>query len=149
MGFLTESKTLSVNKCLLSTHTREWHCYAMPLKGIYTLLVFENWLLQGEKLLPYIWAEYWFESNSSLDKFNTARFYAVDKSGQVFFEPDLETVTKEKINQLVCWERTSTVHKNNLILDCDKNKNSSTYVRNKQMKTSRDCQPCMTMMLLD
>ena len=38
MGFLTESKTLSVNTCLLSTHTREWHCYAMPLKGIYTLL---------------------------------------------------------------------------------------------------------------
>ena len=39
-----------------------------------------------------------------MDKFNTARFYAVDKSGQVFFEPNLETMTKGKKNQLVCWE---------------------------------------------
>ena len=48
-----------------------------------------------------------FEQNIDLKataQFNTARFYAVDKSGQVFFEPNLETMTKGKKNQLVCWE---------------------------------------------
>lgn len=97
IGLTTQLEALWVNKYLLSTHTREWHCYAMSLKGIYTLLSVWKLTFTGWKILPYIWTEYRSESNSLLDDFNTARFYVVDKSGLFFFWPDLKTVTKEKI----------------------------------------------------
>lgn len=147
MGFLTESKTLSVNKCLLTTHTREWHCYAMPLKGIYTLLsvwklTFTGWktfALHLSRIL--IWKQ---QLNSTQQDFmlliNQARF-SLSLTWRQW--------QKEKKKSISVLGVKFYCPHDNLILDCDKNKNSSTCVRNKQMKTTRDGQPCMTMMLLD
>lgn len=110
--------------------------------------MFENWLSQGEKLLPYIWAEYWSEYNSFLNDFNTERFYIVDKSCQFFIGPDLETVTIEKKSiSMLGRNFFPCSHKQSVHLFQAKIKIRH-HVVNTQVTTARGCQPCLTTMLL-